>query len=97
MSLAFFGQYAFTIKKILNESGTFLYFSVSTIFTILLMFNYSNEWVLVLNSFWLLPQIILNAWNGGKSKLLPKLLTTIMFNQIYSLYLLGCVDNVSML
>lgn len=89
MAMREFGRYVKVVKGI--SPPVFLVMTVG--YSLGVLFNYKKKEFLLINSLWLLPQICKNIWMGNKSKFHPRLYTVFLFNQIYSLYILGCPSN----
>lgn len=94
VSFSYLSSYSFTKYKILNENSSLQYFVVCTLYIVLLLFTNDREFIFILNSLWLLPQIIHNAYIGGRPRFCPWFNAVISFNQIYVVYLLGCKENI---
>jgi len=94
VSFSYLSHYSFTKCKILSERNFLRYFLVCTAYIVLLLFAFDHRFTFVVNSLWLLPQIVQNASIGGRSKLYPWFNAVICFNQIYIVYLLGCSENI---
>lgn len=82
------------VQRMIGIRG-YLIFYISLFSYLWLLLNYGNRnWLLILNSLSLVPQIVHNIRFGNRLGLQFSYITIIMSNQLYVLYIKSCSDNI---
>lgn len=97
ISFMYLTHYSFSKCKVLHQRSIQWTFIISTAYVVLLLFAFDKPYAFLVNSLWLMPQIILNAYLGGRPPFYTCFYAIVTFNQIYSIYLLGCPANIYLL